>query len=440
MGMGAGRVGLSWPIRPWTHRHRSRLWGHRASGHFAVGRSARAGFVLLADPLVTEVLYSGVVVANIVRDVWAEPASPDPPDTSRWDKVVVPVLMVGGLAEGLFSSEVGWPVATIAVVVPIPLALLWRRTHPLRTAVIVFGAYTVLYGAMLAAGVTSTFVNFGVIVLSVYSLVRWASGRDAIIGLGVAILGTGVVGSTGDLRQQDGAIGLPVVLILIVLIGFAIRSMRDRRAAGIREVKMSERNRIARELHDTVAHHVSAIAVQAQGAQEVLSTDPQAAADALAVIEEEASLTLAEMRKMVGVLRDGERPELVPQRGLDDIVRIGQTAGPGPRVGVELSGNLNDLSPSLEAGLFRLTQEAVTNARRHSRHATSVAVRVVGGASDVRLTVTDDGDPSVRGSSGYGLIGMTERASLLGGTFQAGPAPDGGWIIEATLPRAGVPT
>jgi len=394
----------------------------------------------LAEPLVTEVLYSGVVVANIVRDVWAEPAPPDPPDTSRWDKVVVPGLMVGGLAEGLLSSKVGWPAATIAVVVAIPLALLWRRTHPLRTATIVFGAYAALHAAMLVAGVTSTVVNFGVIALSVYALVRWASGRDAIIGLGVAIVGTAVAGSTGDLRKQDEAIGVPVVLIVVVLIGFAIRSMRDRRAAGIREAKMSERNRIARELHDTVAHHVSAIAVQAQGGQEVLSTDPQAAAEALAVIEEAASLTLAEMRKMVGVLRDGERTELVPQRGLDDIVRIGQTAGPGPRVDVELSGNLNDLSQSLEAGLFRLTQEAVTNARRHSRHATSVAVRVVGCASDVHLTVTDDGDPSMRSSSGYGLIGMTERASLLGGTFQAGPAPNRGWIIEATLPRAGAPT
>ncbi|MEP1124621.1 MAG: sensor histidine kinase [Ilumatobacter sp.] len=380
------------------------------------------------------------MVANIVRDVWAEPAAPDPPGASRWDTVVVPGLMAVGLAEGLLSSEVAWRAATIAVVVPISVALLWRRTDPLRTAVIVFGAYTVLYGAMLAAGVTSTFVNFGVITLSVYSLVRWASGRDAIIGLSVASVGTGVVGSTGDLRQQDGAIGLPVVFILIVLTGFAVRSMRDRRAAGIREVKMSERNRIARELHDTVAHHVSAIAVQAQGAQEVLSSDPQAAARALAVIEEAASQTLAEMRKMVGVLRDGERPELVPQPGLDDIVRFGQSTGPGPRVDVELSGDLGNLSQTLEAGLFRMVQEGVTNARRHARHATSVAVRVVGRAGDVHLTVSDDGDPSMRSSSGYGLIGMAERASLLGGTFQAGPSPNRGWTIEATLPRAVVST
>lgn len=382
------------------------------------------------------------MATDILRDLWAEPAPRDPPSRSRWDKVIVPGLMAVGLAEGLLASNVGWPVATIAVATATPLALLWRRTRPLRTAAIVFSTYAALYAAMLIAGVTSTIVNFGVIALSVYSLVRWASGRDAIIGLGIAIAGTAVAGSAGDLRQQDSAIGVPVALIVVALIGFAIRSARDRRTARIREAKMSERNRIARELHDTVAHHVSAIAVQAQGGQEVISTDPQAAAEALAVIEEAASLTLAEMRKMVGALRDDEPPELVPHRGLDDVVRIGESSGPGhgPRVDVELSGDLKNLSQSLEAGLFRLTQEAVTNARRHARHATHVAVRVDGSTNDVHLTVSDDGDPSIHTGAGYGLVGMTERASLLGGTLKAGPAPNRGWIIEATLPRDGSPT
>ncbi len=396
--------------------------------------------MLSADPLRVRVLYPGTVATDFLRDLWAEPAPSDPPSRSRWDKAIVPGLMAGGLAEGLLASDVGWPVVTIAVVMATPLALLWRRTHPLRTAIIVFSAYAALHAAMLIAGVTSTTVNFGVIALSVYALVRWASGRHAIIGLGVAIAGTAIAGSTGDLRQQEGAIGVPVVLIVVLLIGFAIRSMRDRRAARIREAKMSERNRIARELHDTVAHHVSAIAVQAQGGQEVISTDPRAAAEALAVIEEAASMTLAEMRKMVGALRDDEPPELAPHRGLDDVVRIGESSGPGPRVDVELSGDLKNLSQSLEAGLFRLTQEAVTNARRHARHATRVAVRVDGSASDVHLTVSDDGDPSVRNGSGYGLVGMAERAALLGGTLDAGPAPNRGWIIEATLPRGGSPT
>ncbi len=346
--------------------------------------------------------------------------------------------MVGGLAEGLLGSEVGWPVATITVVMAAALVLPWRRTHPLRTAIIVFSAYAALHTAMLAAGVTSTIVNFGLGAITVYALVRWASGRDAIIGLGIAIVGTMIAGSTGDLRQLDTAIGLAVVSLVLVLLGLAMRSRSNRTAARIREVKMSERSRIARELHDTVAHHVSAIAVQAQGGQEVLSTDPQAAAEALAVIEDAASRTLTEMRKMVGALRDETEPELVAHRGLDDIVGIGESVRSGPRVDVELSGDLKHLSPSVEAGLFRLTQEAITNARRHARHATRVAVHVVGSDHDVHLTVTDDGDPSTHNASGYGLVGMTERATLLGGTFQAGPGPDRGWIIEATLPRTGI--
>ena len=379
------------------------------------------------------------MATDILRDLWAEPAPRDPPSRSRWDNVIVPVLMAGGLAEALLASNVGWPVATIAVVVPLPLVLFWRRTHPLRTAVIVFSAFAALHAAMLIGGVTSTTVNFGVIALSVYSLVRWASGRDAITGLAIAAVGTAVAGSTGDLRQQDSAIGMPVTLILVVLIAFTIRSVRDRRAARINEARMSERNRIARELHDTVAHHVSAIAVQAQGAQVVLSTDPQAAAEALAVIEESASTTLTEMRKMVGALRDDKPPELVPARGLGDVVRIGEASGPGPRIDVELSGDLENLSQSLQAGLYRLTQEAVTNARRHARNATRVAVCVDGSGNDVHLTVSDDGDPSVHNGTGYGLVGMIERAELLGGTLQAGPAPNRGWVIEATLPRDGSP-
>ncbi len=377
------------------------------------------------------------MVPDILRDLWTEPAPPDPPRRSRWDWVIVAVLMVGGLAEGLLSSDVGWPVVTIVVVMALPLALPWRRTHPLRTAAIVFSAYAALHTAMLVAGVESTIVNFGVGVITVYALVRWASGRDAIIGLGIAFVGTAIAGSTGDLRQADTAIGLPTVTILVVLLGLAIRSRQSRRAAQIREAKMSERNRIARELHDTVAHYVSAIAVQAQGGREVLATDPQAAAEALAVIEDAASRTLTEMRKMVGALRDDEEPELVPHRGLDDIVGIGESVRSGPRIDVELSGDLEHLSPSIETGLFRLTQEAITNARRHARHATCVAVHVVGSAHDVHLTVTDDGDPSTHNGTGYGLVGMTERATLLGGTFQAGPGPDRGWIIEATLPRTG---
>ena len=197
---------------------------------------------------------------------------------------------------------------------------------------------------------------------------------------------------------------------------------------------------MARELHDTVAHHVSAIAIQAQAGRTAASR-PDAAVDALGAIEEEASRTLAEMRAMVGALRQGEEPELAPQRGVADIHRLARGAGEGPRVDVELAGDLDGLRPSVDAALYRLAQESITNAVRHARHATRIDVRVTGDNDDVRLTVRDDGDgPSgADWSLGYGLVGMTERAMLLGGTLEAGPGADGGWTVNALLPRNGRP-
>lgn len=408
---------------------------HRVFGHFRAGQKHNWAAVLSAELSPSAVLYPGIVLADILRNFWAEPAQPDPPTRSRWDWIIVPTLMVAGVAEGLLASKVGWPVATIAVATATPLVLVWRRTHPLGTAILVFSLYALLHLAMLLAGVTSTIVNFGVLAVTVYSLVRWASGRHAVIGLGVGTVATAIAGSTGDLRQVDSLIGLPVVWIMLISVGLAVRSTQNQRLARIREAKISERNRIARELHDTVAHHISAIAVQAQGGQEVMPTDPAAASEALAVIEHSASRMLTEMRKMVGALRHHEDQALVTYRGLDDIALLVGPAGPGPRIDVELAGNLEELNPSLEAGLYRLTQEAITNVRRHARHATHVTVEITGSDSDIRLTVTDDGATRPQSSSGYGLVGMTERANLLGGTFKAGPRPGRGWIVDVRLPR-----
>ena len=141
---------------------------------------------------------------------------------------------------------------------------------------------------------------------------------------------------------------------------------------------------------------------------------------------------------MVGVLREGEEPDLAPQRGVADLERLARGVGDRPRVEVELSGDLDDLRPSVEAAIYRIAQESITNAVRHARHATRIDVRVAGDDDCVRLTVRDDGDAGSAGrsSAGYGLVGMAERATLLGGTLEAGPSPDRGWTVNAVLPRA----
>jgi signal transduction histidine kinase len=148
------------------------------------------------------------------------------------------------------------------------------------------------------------------------------------------------------------------------------------------------------------------------------------------------------MRSMVGTLREGDGVDLRPQQGLRDLRRLERNgAGGGPRVVVTIE--VDELRPSVDAACFRLAQEAVTNALRHARQASEVQVRVDGDDDHVRVTVVDDGRGGAAPTAstpGFGLVGMAERAKLLGGTFEAGPRPGGGWTVEATFPRRAATT
>jgi signal transduction histidine kinase len=140
----------------------------------------------------------------------------------------------------------------------------------------------------------------------------------------------------------------------------------------------------------------------------------------------------------VGALRARDDAALTPQNGVTDIQRLARNVDDEPLVHVGLTGDLDELGPTVEAAAYRIAQESVTNALRHARNATRIDVQVVGDRDAVRLTVRDDGD-HLHASSvdpGYGVVGMTERAALLGGTLGAGPGPDRGWVVVAVLPRA----
>lgn len=148
---------------------------------------------------------------------------------------------------------------------------------------------------------------------------------------------------------------------------------------------------------------------------------------------------------MVGTLRQGDQAELRPQQGIGDLRRLERAGGStGPRVVVTIGDGLGEVRPAVDAACFRLAQEAVTNALRHARHASTVEVRVEGGDDQqVHITVVDDGRGSgtpMASAPGFGLVGMAERAKLLGGTFETGPRPGGGWVVAATLPRRPVAT
>lgn len=374
-------------------------------------------------------------MTNALRSFWNEPRAADPPARVWRDWALLTVLVPAAVLEGLLREDlVLRPVLVVLGVAGI-LALLWRRTSPLLVLAAGFGAHFLLeLVTALSADEPVTLYTAAYVLLLPYSVFRWGSGREAAIGL--AIMVGHFLTALVNANLLDAAIGLPFLLLPAALGA----SMRYRASLTLREtdqVKHRERERFARELHDTVAHHVSAIAIQAQAGRTMSASQPDAAGDALAVIEQEASRTLAEMRTMVGVLRDGETPDLAPQRGVDDIVRLAHGAGDGPRVDVRLSGDL-DLRPLVDAAVYRLAQESITNAVRHACHATRIDVCVAGDDDRVRLTVRDDGDVSGFGAgspAGYGLVGMTERATLLGGTLEAGPSPGGGWAVDAVLPR-----
>ena len=160
------------------------------------------------------------------------------------------------------------------------------------------------------------------------------------------------------------------------------------------------------------------------------------------MIEEASKGALAELRTIVSALRESEDAQLQPLPGLADIERMARRIG-GRRVEVKRSGDLESLRPSVDTALYRLAQEAITNAVRHARGARNIQVRIDGDEDAVHLIVTDDGATgatgatgaaSGRGASGFGLVGMAERAALLGGSFQAGPS-EGGWTVRASLPR-----
>ena len=388
------------------------------------------------------------MLRNAARALWAEPRVPDAPGPVWRDWVLVSALVPVVLLEGVFREDLVWRVPSVVVALALLPTLLWRRTHPLQSVAAAFGLVTVVEVASIVLadewrGLDSTVF----VMLLVYALFRWGSGRDAVIGLVIVSIPVLLIAFEA---QTSGAAEVPlgevaqgaVFVLLVAAVGASVRYADTARRRGMDQMKLLEREQLARELHDTVAHHVSAIAIRAQAGRVVASTDPGAAVEALVIIEREASRTLAEMRSMVGALRQGEEPDLTPQRGVSQVEDLVTGPGERPRVDVELSGDLDGLRPSVDAAIFRLAQESITNAVRHARHATRVQVAVRGEPDCVRMTVHDDGDPGPfdpRTATGFGLVGMAERAKLLGGTLEAGPDRNRGWTVTAVLPRGGRP-
>ena len=358
------------------------------------------------------------------------------------DWALLAVVTVCGVLEWVLREDLPSPVLSVVLTLGLALLLLWRRTHPFAVVATVFGLIAVVdIGLIVVDAPALDSYTMLYSLLLAYALFRWGSGREAAAGLAVILVPATLAFLTNSTGVVD-AIGGVGVLMSAFALGWAVRSQHEARERKMEQVKSQERVVLARELHDTVAHHVSAIAIHAQAGRALAATSPSSALEALEVIEVEASRTLAEMRAMVRVLRNAAPADYAPQPGVADLERLSGASPAGPRVEVALSGDLAALPAAIDAAVFRIAQEAVTNALRHARNATLIDVRVAGDESTVSLVVRDDGDPGPADpahEAGFGLTGMVERALLLDGTCRAGPRPGGGWAVVATLPRQ-VPT
>jgi signal transduction histidine kinase len=377
------------------------------------------------------------IVNPAVRSFLAEPAVADPPARVWRDWALLAVIVVAAIPEAALRTDLAWPVVSLLSCLGVGASVLWRRTQPLAMLALAFGAATVLGIAGAVAGTETTpgLYTMALVLVLPYALARWASGRDIVIGA-VIMLATAAVGIVVDPGTIGEAIGGVTVLLLPAAIGAMVRYRATARTRELDDVKHREREQLARELHDTVAHHVSAIIIQAQAGQALASTQPGTAVEVLAVIEAEASRTLAEMRSIVGALRQNDSAALVPQQGIADIPRLVHSTPATITVDVELAGDLTGIEPVVDAATYRIVQESLTNAVRHATNASRVDIHVNTLPDVVRLTVVDDGRANGSpGVGGFGLIGMAERAKLLGGSLDAGRDPDGGWRITAELPR-----
>jgi signal transduction histidine kinase len=318
---------------------------------------------------------------------------------------------------------------SIALVVVIALALALRRSRPLAATAGAFGAATI---ATLIEGAGGPASGAFILVLP-YALARNGSPRAIAVGLGFMISTYAASAVRGEMPRPSDAIGAAVVMLFPGAVGIALRFRADAHVREVEHVKLREREQLARELHDSVAHHMMAITIQAQAAR----ARPDVVGTALAAIEAESRRTLAELRSIVGALRESEETAaLVPAGRIGDVASFARTPGAAPAVVVELTGDLEDVAPAVERAVYRMAQESITNALKHARGATKIAVRIAGDAASVRLTAEDDGEPSPARAPGFGLLGMAERAALLGGTFEAGPAARG-WCVRAVFPRKG---
>lgn len=349
----------------------------------------------------------------------------------------------GDVGADVFSSAQRAVAAAAGLVLTFSLA--WRRRAPLLVLAVAMATSVVAnFVSVLDAATTPAIA----LVVAAYSVGAHTEGLRASIG--VTGIGALIAANVADQFSFGDLLFVAMILGGAWLGGRALRYRREREGALERlavdldreqEEKAQaavaeERIRIARELHDVVAHAISVIVLQARGGRRSLATDTRETRDALDTIEATGSAALAEMRRLLGMLRsDDEEIALAPQpslRYLDALTRQVREAGLPVELSVE--GDPVELPPGVDLSAYRIIQEALTNALKHAGPATArVVVRY--GDNDLELEVADTGvGPGAGNGAGHGLVGMRERVSLYGGKIEAGAQDGGGFAVRARLP------
>ena len=387
------------------------------------------------DPRVLDVAITVVFVVISQLDVWAP-----------W----------GDGGEQMSYDGPLWISSALMLVAIVPM--LWRRRAPLVTAAALAGAMAV---EVTLVSATATFLGaFVPILVTAYSVAAYEpEARPAAAGFG--ILAAGVLTVTLTLPELRSWSEVPFEVACLAcawLVGRFVFGLRDRarilrlraeeleqrREREAHEAVELERARIARELHDVVAHSVSLMGVQAAAAEQVLATEPERAREPLRAIQETARDAVEELRRLLGVLRTNSgRNGLSPQPGLAALETLAEqmrAAGLAVALRVEGDGEGTRLSPGVELSAYRIVQEALTNTLKHAGGGeAAVVVRHREGGLEVE--VRDDGGPGNgaggerAGDFGHGLIGMRERVAVYGGTISTGPDDGGGYRVRASLPR-----
>jgi signal transduction histidine kinase len=344
----------------------------------------------------------------------------------------------------------GWVNAVAAAGVTLPVA--WRRPFPFVAAPLMT-AFVAWQEAMGGDLVENSVTPILTLPLAVYSMGVLLDRRHALVGFGLSLA---FVLVAVILQMDSKADGVVLALSLIggpFLVGRIVNArvelaheLREKaarlereQAEGARLAVAEERARIAREMHDVVAHNLSVMVVQSSAARRMIDRNPGRASEALASVEHTGREALAEMRRMLDMLRgDDEEAALTPQPSIDELDALLERAREaGLDVDLEVEGERRRVQSSVDLSCFRIVQEALSNTIQHA-DAASAHVRLRYGPSEVEVDVTDDGrgqrPPEVDNGRGHGLVGMRERVAMLGGSLEAGYRPNGGFEVRATLP------